>query len=137
MKKNIFIILMLAVALTAVSCHDYEKVPENDMFTVSLVAGDARSGSALPFTVVLDEGATEGECRMSLSIRKDDGGAVKPYTLFLNGESEIDETSKWSFGEDGEVNFTIEGLDRGRYTMTAYVTRWYHTASATDSFSVN
>ncbi len=135
MKQKLHILILLLAAAVTSACNNYEKVPENDMFAVSLKATDARAGVPLPFTVFLDEGADEGECRMTLSIRKDGGAAIKPHTIYLNGESEIDENSKWSF-VDGSMDFTIEGLDAGNYTMTAYVTRWYHTASATTTFKV-
>lgn len=129
-KKSI--IFLAAALVAAVSCETYEKVPENSPFSIEATV---QSGTPPVLTIAVIDGNHEGDCTLDADIR-DAGGASPDFRLMLNGSASITSASRWQFDDEGLARFSIEGLPKGRYTAAFTVGRWYHSATASVSFTV-
>lgn len=137
MKKFLILILSLALLLPGtLSCERYEVSPENEEFVVSAIVGDVSSGSAVPVRIFMMEGSRSGQFYLNASVVNRKSGASPSWTLKLNGESTVSPSSAWTFDENGEAYFTIEGLPSGSYEATLEVKRWYHYSSTKVFFKV-
>lgn len=129
-KKSI--VILAAALLATVSCETYEKVPENSPFSIE---ASVQAGTPPVLSITVIDGNHEGDCTLEADIR-DAGGASPDFRLMLNGSSSITSASRWRFDEEGRARFSIEGLPRGNYTASFTVGRWYHSATASVSFTV-
>lgn len=113
------------------ACEKYEKVPENYPFLIRAEAEASGAGTA-DLTVYVTEGVYSGDCTLSLSL---DGAAFSGVSL-PDGEA-VASSTKWSFNDDGTVDFKLSGLPAGEHALSVSVTRWYHTATCKLTVNAN
>lgn len=131
MRKLTSILLFAAAVILAAACERYEKVPENSAFSIE---ASVTAGSTTAVAITVTDGNHAGDCTLETAIRNTSGSAPT-YKVLLNGQTEIGPSDTWTFSEDGTAAFTITGLPKGTYTATFTVRRWYHSASATTTFT--
>lgn len=132
-RKLTFIMMLAAVVLGVSACEKYEKVAENSAFCIEAAAVP---GNPVGLAITVTDGNHAGDCTLEAVIT-DVAGASPSCRILLNGETEVGPNDTWRFTDDGTAAFTIQGLPEGNYRGTFYVRRWYHSASATISFTVN
>lgn len=138
MKRKLSLLMLLTAAclLGAVSCENYEKVPQNDQFLVEAVIGNTAPGQNAVLTIYVVEGASEGDCTLGLSIKDSETGYTPAFQVLYENGSKLQDAAVWSFKEDGSVRFLVSGLPQGKYEGVATVKRWYHSATCTFTFKV-
>ena len=137
-KRLTMAILMAALASLMCGCENYKVSPENSDFSVACIAEDGTVSNGVELTILLNARTTDGDCKLSLSMKDVASGAsIVDYTLLLNGQTRIGDNDIWSFDEYGAARFVIKGLPAGEYTANAVVSRWYHTSSSSVNFTIN
>ena len=133
MRHSVIVTVFLAAAAMLAACEKYEKVPENSPFSIE---ASVTTGSAVAVAITVTDGNHAGDCTLEASIRNASTGAAPSFKVLLNGATEIGPSDTWTFSDDGAAAFTLKGLPKGTYAATFTVRRWYHSASASTTFTV-
>lgn len=137
MKRAIAIMgAALAFLLFSAGCERYEVKAQNAPFSIEATAGDVNAGEDLPLTVSLSEGSEDGEFYLSLKVENVTDGSSPAYTVYLGGNSSIEENSALVFSNK-KMNLVLRGVPQGRYKVNVCLKRWYHSASAVTYVTVN